>query len=268
MYKSLFLYSACLFIFSCKPNTNSTVYSGVDTIHVINSQLESISLYKTELTAKKTLVFDSVKGKLLFEIFPNISIESTEPSNDWCQVGLYTKASDEEFDKYKIFPNRKLYGVNGYLIGQTIDTVDIWLDYGELAFIGGYTSLQNILIESKPEYVLEQYLFNNKSTIDDLKPYLDSFGFEKIDLNPNWKYATYMIYESQIQDPSPIDRIILFFDNNGDLKCSVNSRDAFGSKYPKLLLKRDRTLNNLGLLSVEEISNISNLMNEIYSNTD
>lgn len=268
MLKHILIYGACIFIFACSSNNTTQIYSGVDTIRVINSQLESIDLYKSELTAHKTIVYDSINGKKLFEIFPNISIESTETKDDWCQVGIYIKASDEEFDLYKILPNRKLYGVHGNVIGQSFDTIDIWLDNGELAFISGYTSYSNILEESKPELVLEQYLLNNKTSKDDLNYFLESFGFEKIELNKDWEYETFMIYESQIDDPTPLDRIILFFDKSGNLKCTINSRNSYLNTYPKITLKRARILNNLGHLSQLELKSISRHMNEIYSNVD
>lgn len=268
MYRCILIISACIFLFACKSTPTQQTYSAVDTIRVINSQLESVDLYNSELTANKTTVYDAINGKRLFEIFPNISVESTEEKDDWCQVGIYIKASDEEFDSYKIQPNRKLYGINGTIIGQSFDTIDIWLDNGELAFIGGYTSYCNILEESKPEHVLEQYLNKNKTTKDELTTYIESFGFEKIELNKDWNYETYMIYESQIEDPSPMDRIILFFDKKGILKCTINSRNSYQNKYPKIKLKRARTLNNLGQLDKFEVQEISNQLNEIYNKVD
>jgi len=121
-----------------------------------------------------------------------------------------------------------------------------------------YTHKNNIRKESTVENGLERVL--NKSnvtpTMDYMKQYIAEYEYE--DWINERGFATYLYYESWMDDPSPGPRVVLFFYNN-KLVSVVHSR--------KINIKNFKAAEKIDGLSVKHIDDINLKVKKLFEDT-
>jgi len=170
------------------------------------------------------------KREILFSLYDSVEVECTELKADWYQIGITVKVTKEHYEKHlQIKKGEKLLTIEGKLIGNALTDIplsvcSVWTSGGAPGIpkvygmdIYGFTFKSNIQTYSIPEYSLLILLERNKNDLklDSFKNFLKSFHFLNEDfLKGNYPSLTeYMIYENSIDDPSPMDRIRLVFEN-------------------------------------------------------
>lgn len=168
---------------------------------------------------------DAIKGKVILSVEDNQLVECAELKDGWYPVGLMVPINQEQYDNGIIKKGEKIFHKDE-LICTTLEDVDLWMTYEDddkdatikyTGLLGGYTYKNNIKANSIPELELEKILNAGKELRKEaFEWYLKNFNFEKHGLKiEHYEHVEqYMIYDTFIDDPSPIDRIRLIFDSN------------------------------------------------------
>ena len=178
------------------------------------------------------------KGEKFISLYDNVEVTCTEIENDWYKIGFAVKLTKEQYEQSKITisAGTKLYNLKDELIGEAL--IDLTFSHKMMGgpknkrWYGvewtGYTYKSNIRPESIPEIELGEILMKHKDNLykSQFESYLKLHGFKTTGLLKrfNENYTEYMIYENWIDDPSPMDRIRLIFE---DLKliAIIHTRD-------------------------------------------
>ena len=155
---------------------------------------------------------------LLFSLNDLVEVECTVFKNNWCKVMIRISLTDADiFDNCYVKEGTTLFDWNGNEIGKTLNKVE-FLGYSlkedkKRIELQGYTHISNIKTNSIVENDLIQ-LASKKTHLNytDLKEHISNFNYYKDKQFSG--YMTYNYYESGIEDPSPGDRIRLFFKGN------------------------------------------------------
>jgi len=203
--KQYFAIVISLLIFSC-----NTGYNSEKNKHNLDS--EEVQFVGERIDGPAN-IRDSINGNLVFELFNDVQVEATDFKNKWCQVGLFVKLSDTEFEYGKIEEGTQLLNSKGEIIGKTLANIDCWTNLsdenGNYGYIGGHTHQRNIQNESLIENDLLKFLKNNGRNQNDFESFIKKHGLEKDNRFLNFK--GFYIYENWITDPSPGFRICLLF---------------------------------------------------------
>ena len=166
----------------------------------------------------------------------SVEVRCTELRDNWYEIVFTIKVSE---GVKQIKKGEKLIDFDGNVIGIAIndiplETCSFWSSGGAPGNpkrfgidIYGYAYKNNIYIWSIPENPLNQIILENKDnlTLATFNKFINDFKFGKHGLlkclAPT--LTEYMIYENDIEDPSPIDRIRLIFEEQ-KLIAIVHSR--------------------------------------------
>jgi hypothetical protein len=110
-------------------------------------------------------VRDTVNGKLLFSLFDNVPVETTDTINMWVQVGLLIDVTPVQFKIRTLEKGDTIYLKNrqvGIVLEKTHLQAGLTTKQGLRGELVGYTSFKNIKISSIPEYGFSQ-IVNHKT---------------------------------------------------------------------------------------------------------
>jgi hypothetical protein len=194
-----------------------------------------------------------IKGEIIFSINDNVEVDIGELKNDWYELVVSLTLTEKQFESSMIKQGEKLYNgkgeigvalkdlrVNSKYSGGGAPAVPKW--YG--ADIYGYTFKGNIRPESIVEPAISNLIESNRKnlTIPIFKQHMDYFGYvDGLKIKDLHKYDTYMIYESILDDISPLDRIRLIFEGE-KLIAIVHSRDLTIKNFETVPIERGRKL--------------------------
>jgi hypothetical protein len=198
------------------------------------------------------------KGEVRFSLNDQVVVECTEIKKDWYEILVTIKLTEQQYNTYPLIFKKgtKLFDMQDNEIGETL--VDLRVGSKMTAGgapgvpkwyaseLHGYTYKSNIRPESIVEPVLKDLIKENKSnlTIDNFKNHMSEFHYTDGLEIPNYgNLTTYMIYENAIDDPSPLDRIRLVFEDN-KLIAIIHSRelDLFDFKTYEIARGRKLTI--------------------------
>lgn len=163
---------------------------------------------------------ESINGKLMFTMSDGFEVECGNKNNNWFQVGTFIPITEDQ-DRNGID--------SGYVLIDSISQhsitfhskTNLWMSGGDstqrYGFIAGYTHQKNIKPESIVEKDLEKLLqSNSKITLNEFSEHLLKFGYQSTEWPMDgYKHLKHqMIYGSWMEDPSPIDRVRLMFEND------------------------------------------------------
>jgi hypothetical protein len=156
---------------------------------------------------------NAANGEVIFSLEDTTLVTCTEGNSGWYQVGLTADLSDDAgaFGTDTLRKGRDII-VDGKVVGKVLK--DIPVNTGTntkrtWAELVGYTYKNNLYPQTIIENVLPAYLDSvHDRSLKSMQPFISSFKLQKNDLLP---FATYLNYESWIDDPSPLMRIQLVF---------------------------------------------------------
>lgn len=196
------------------------------------------------------------KGELKFSLNDKVDIECTEFKNDWCEILVTIKLTKEQYNTNPLIFKKgtKLYNLQGKEIGETLVDLKVsskmttggapGVPNWYASELYGYTFKSNIRPESIVEPILTDLIKLNKSnlTFEILKNHLTEFQYTDGLVIPDYDFlTTYMIYENSIDDPSPLDRIRLVFENDA-LIAIIHSRELDLPDFKTYEIERGRKL--------------------------
>jgi len=208
-----------------------------------------------------------IKGEIILSLNDNVVVDIGELKSDWFELVVSLTLTEKQFESNIIKKGEKLYNgqceigvalkdiiLNSKYSGGGAPGVPKW--YG--VDIYGYTFKGNIKLESIVEPAISKLIEANRQnlTIQTFKKHMDYFGYvDGIKIKDLDNYETYMIYESILDDISPLDRIRLIFEGN-NLISIVHSRDLAITNFETVPIERGRKLTL--------VKNFSNAEKEIF----
>ena len=196
------------------------------------------------------------KGELRFSLNNNVEVECTEMKNDWYEIMVTVKLTEEQYNLNPLIFKKgtTLYDMQGHEIGETLTDLKAGSKMAGGGAAGvpkwyvselyGFTYKSNIRPGSVVEPVLAGLIESNTSglTMDVFKNHLAEFHYTEGLSIPGYEHlTTYMIYETAIDDPSPLDRIRLLFEDN-KLIGVVHSREFNPAGFKTYDIGRGRKL--------------------------
>ena len=209
---------------------------------------------------------DTVNGKILFELYDSVLVETTPIENDWMEVGVFVQLTDQQMREFKILPGTELFTMDSQLIGKAIDTVELWMA-SDVGLIGGYTYKTNLKPNTIPEVALMNNLKQYGHSIASLKGYLNNFRFEEESHYGDSTISEYFIYQSLLVDISPRDRISLLFESE-ELIAIVHSRSLPKNNFKTYELIRGHKLTVISDLPIEKIEKLRVEKIKLYNSID
>ena len=187
-----------------------------DSIKTKDNVVKEASKFVGEKIDGPANIRDSINGNLIFELNDNVQVEATDFKDKWCQIGLFVKLSNTEYENGEIEKEKQLLNSKEEIIGKTLAKVVTWTDVsdknGNYGYIAGLTHKKNIKKESLLENDLLEYLKTHKRDQNDFTSFIKRHGLEKDDRFLNFEGL--YISENWITDPSPGHRICLLFQNH------------------------------------------------------
>ena len=189
-------------------------------------------------------VREKPRGEIAFKLFDNVKVEAKEPDGDWYRIGVWAKLPGEQFNADTLKRGTRLYNESGDQIGIVTKDLPLFSRYMDgpdnTLLITGYTYKNNIRTDSIIENQLNKILKSNSNnfTIAKFINHLNKFKYNKLDerLFIDKPIIMYMVYESELVDPSPTDRIRLFFENN-ELIAIYHTRKISFSGYERFQIE-------------------------------
>lgn len=210
---------------------------------------------------------DSINGKVMFKLFDNVLVETSLLENNWSTIGIYIKVDSIEDYKGYIKPNQKLIDLEGNIIGETKDTVQIIMSGKDYWLIWGKTYKGNIKQESIPEVELINLIEKGNIDSNQINRFIQNFNFMYDDRLDFEGIKLYFIYQSTIIDPSPRDRISLLFDNSTFIGF-VHSRNIESPKFKTYELIRGHKLTIIKEINKSRLNKIIENRKLWYSSID
>jgi hypothetical protein len=237
-----------------------------------DTKKEIIDSVKTSLTLGERIdgpanIRDTINGKLLFELSDLTLVETTQIKNNWLEVGVFIKPTQEQADKFYILPNKKIYSGENQIIGITKDTVEFLMGGEDYALINGYSHKKNIKENSIPENGLMDLIKRNKFKLSEYSDYMKNFKYEISGLGGLNNVEQYFIYQSMLIDISPRDRITLIF-REKILIGFVHSRKLYLENFKTYELIRGHKLTITSDLTEDEINEIIDNKIKVYNSID
>lgn len=212
---------------------------------------------------------DSANGMVLFELKDDVLVEAGKANNGWQKAGSWIRLSAEEQEWLRILPDRDLFDEAGNKIGRTKDTVDVYgASDDHIGLISGYTSVRNIKVNTIPERVLCHEIMKGHRDEESLGNFMESFRFDKADMSRAGGYHSRTIYESAVDDPSPLDRITLLFNKEEKLVAIIHSRKLTLKNVETFELNVGHQLTVFGELTKDQVQNLILAQNHFYSSVD
>lgn len=193
------------------------------------------------------------RGEVIFTLNDNVDVDIGELKNDWYELVVSLILMEKQFESGLIKKGEKLYSGKGE-IGVALKDLKLSSKYsgggapGVPKWYGvdiyGYTFKGNIKPESIVEPAISKLIESNRQnlSIQTFKKHMDYFGYvDGLKIKDLEEYDTYMIYESILDDISPLDRIRLIFEDE-NLIAVVHSRDLTIKNFETVPIERGRKL--------------------------
>jgi hypothetical protein len=221
-----------------------------------------------------------IKGEVIFSINDNVEVDIGDLKNDWYELVVSLTLTERQFELDIIKKGEKLFNGKGQEIGVALKDLRISSKYsgggapGVPKWYGvdiyGYTFKGNIKPESIVEPVISKIIESNRLnlTLPIFKAHMDYFGYvEGLKIKDLNKYDTYMIYESILDDISPLDRVRLIFEGD-KLIAIVHSRELTITNFETVPIERGRKLTLINNFSVEDKANFIEKNKQTYWGID
>jgi hypothetical protein len=209
-------------------------------------------------------VRQEIKGEAMFALNDNVSVDIGELKNDWYEIVVSLTLTERQYEDGVIKKGQKLINGKGEEVGVALKDVSLdskysgggapgvpqW--YG--ADIYGFTYKGHIRPESVVEPAITKIIESNRQNLTHqvFKEHMDYFGYvDGLKIKDMAKYQTYMIYESILDDISPLDRIRLIFEDD-KLVAVVHSRDLILTNSETVLIERGRKLTFIKVFSARD----------------
>jgi hypothetical protein len=211
---------------------------------------------------------DTVNGKILYSLFNDVPVESTDTSNMWVQVGLVIDLTPLQFKVLRLEMGDTIF-LNNRQVGITLDKVRLRAGIkrneelrGELV---GYTSFKNIKKNTIPEYEFERIVNHVPTlTVDSFTSFFREMRFQSSD---NKHFVGFLLDENWIDDPSPLLRLWVLF-NHGKLFGVVHSRKLKLNKSSTYKVNRGFTLSIVGDQDPNLVNDFVKEFNEYINQAD
>ncbi|MEZ4828926.1 MAG: hypothetical protein R3C61_21965 [Bacteroidia bacterium] len=223
------------------------------------------------------------KGTPIISLNDNVDVGCSQLVNGWFTISISMKISKEQYDSKTPFSRGdSLFNWQDEFIGTVLTNIpdslqSPWysggapgnpLRYGMDIYASTYKS--NIKPQSIPEIPLAAILSRtkNRPTKEDLDQYMIDFNFTNSGILPQLVkgYDEQMIYESTIDDPSPMDRIRFIF-RNSELIAIVHTR-PIGEFLSSQALVRGRNIIILKQMTPTEQQEFLEINRRAYDGID
>ena len=194
-----------------------------------------------------------IKGEIIFSINDDVKVDIGELKNDWYELVVSLTLTEKQFESGIIKNGEKLYSGKEE-IGVALKDLNLSSTYSGgggpgvpkwySVDIHGYSYKGNIKPESIVEPVISKLIESNRQnlTLQTFRKHMDYFGYvDGLKIKDFHKYDTYMIYESIVEDISPLDRIRLIFEDE-KLIAIVHSRTLTITNFETVPIERGRKL--------------------------
>lgn len=225
---------------------------------------------------------DNPQGQTTFSLNDNVEVDTSPLLNDWYEIVITVKLTKEQYDASPagLKKGTRLYNDNGEEIGVVLQDLKL---SGEMTGGGapgipkwyagelrGYTFKSNIRPESIIEPVISALITANRTklTRQAFEKHMTDFNYQEgLAIRDMPQYDTYMVHESILDDPSPLDRIRLIFQAE-KLVAIIHSRDLQITGYETVPIERDRKLTLLSSFRDSEKIRFIEKNNESYAGVD
>jgi hypothetical protein len=211
-----------------------------------------------------------------------VEVDISPLQGDWYELVIGLQLTKEQYElNPTILPKgTRLYNYKGEEIGMVLQDMPIdekmtsgggpgvpkW--YG--AELHGYTFKSNIRPESIVEPVVSKLITSNKSNLtrQAFKNHMKDFNYQDgLAIRDMPQYDTYMVYESTLDDPSPLDRVRLIF-HGDELVAIVHSRELQLTGYETIPIERERKLTLLSRFEDDDRGKFIEKNRESYAGID
>jgi hypothetical protein len=252
-----------LYLVSCSSNNKKT-----DHEKGIGSKTNIQELVIGERIDGPANIREKANGRLRFSLNHETRVQTGLKEGEWLEVGLFIDAlTKEQLESFVLFPSQKLFQ-NGIEIGNTIDTVELWMTDDEgTGFIAGMTHKKNIIESTIPEFRLAELVKSGKTSFQDFRAFMKALNFRS---NESWttdEIDVFFIYEDFIVDPSPMDRISLLFKNER-LAAINHSRPIDLDEFKSYKIDRGFELTIIGELDKTQINELISKRNRFVNSVD
>lgn len=223
------------------------------------------------------------KGTPIISLNDNVEVGCSRLVNGWYTIVVSLKITKEQYESSTpISEGDSLFNWQDEFIGTALAAIPdslqgTWYSGGAAANPRRYgmdiyasTYKTNIKAESVPELILASILSktNNRPTKEDLAQYMRDFAFRDIGIIGRLVsgYEERMIYESTIEDPSPMDRIRLMF-KNSELVAIVHTRPISELLNSQILL-HGRNMILLKQMNLTEYQEFLEINRKAYAGID
>lgn len=176
----------------------------------------------------------------LFLLYDETEVSCTELKKKWYHIAITIRITKDQYEKQlTIQKGEKLINLDGKIIGETLAEIPMsvcfsW-DNGDLSEpekrfgmdIYGYIKKSAIKEHSIPENPLIELINKHRNHLkfESFEKYLIEFKFDTSGFGSAYfpTLQELMIYENYVDDPSPLDRITLIFED-AELIAIIHSR--------------------------------------------
>jgi hypothetical protein len=159
-------------------------------------------------------VRDTINGKVLLRLYNNVPVFTTDTVNRWYKIGLKIYIREDEYKSHILRKEKKIW-TSDIEAGVTVANIP-FLDEdahkyqdGFLLDITGYTSMQNIRLETLPENILSGMISHQgQLTTAQCADLIKGFQFLKSTMG---RFATFQLDEGFVDGPSAPLRLLLVF---------------------------------------------------------
>jgi hypothetical protein len=222
--------------------------------------------------------------EVFVSLFDSVEVRCAELKDNWFQIVFTIKVSEDIYENQRqINKGEKLFDFNGKEIGIAIADIPLnisssWSSGGTPGNpkrfgmeIYGYTHKDNIYNWSIPENPLNEIISDNKNnlTLVAFNKFINEFKFENNGLLKELApfLTEYMIYENDIDDPSPLDRIRLIFEGQ-KLIAIVHSRNLGTTDFRIVNIQRNMKLTIFALPKNMDEKTLIEINNKAYLGVD
>ncbi|HEY1112426.1 MAG TPA: hypothetical protein VGE66_02660, partial [Chitinophagaceae bacterium] len=160
-------------------------------------------------------VRDTVNGAVLFTLYDSTLVSSGAPQGGWAAIGLHMPIPLEDYGTDTLRRGRKIM-LEGKVVGEVLrDMYTSTSSSGQ----GGWAELTGYIPQDQiyPSTIIENVLIRYADRVPDrslqaYQPFINSFQLEEHDAFA--PFVTYFNHENWVDDPSPLLRIQLVFENN------------------------------------------------------
>lgn len=245
--------------------------------------LSVTSFLKAERIDGPANVRTEPQGLTILSLNDNVEVECSRLEGNWYRIGVNVKITKEQYEREpSLRVGDSLFNWNNEFIGTVLQEIPSDLEnkwysggapgnprrYGLKIYAATYKS--NIKSSSIPEPALNSILgYNQKElTENDLASYIEEYNFLKHGIlkNVDSSYMEYMIYETTLDDPSPMGRIRLIF-KNSILVAVIHTRELT-NKLNSLGLVRGRRIIVLQQMDAASEENFIELNRKSFAGVD